>query len=201
MTVAGTDPEAWQELCRISIIPNLGGAGAALSFEGMTEDISGMEWGEKDIEGVVLLNGGRIAKYVSMTDESLTLKIYDINAENTANEGAVQLFHKQATADVTQPIAVNNTITRETFGIILLWAETLPATGILLPAESKTAYRIQITNAYMTSYKPNFDDKIKSAEVTFKWTPFQQDGTSNKREESTDGTAQLPAAITSATSF
>jgi len=38
--------------------------------------------------------------------------------------------------------------------------------------------------------------RFLSAEMTFKWTPFQKDGTRNKIEESTIGTAQLPAVTT-----
>ena len=55
----------------------------------------------------------------------------------------------------------------------------------------------------MTRYVPSFDDKIKSAEVTFKWAPFDKSGSANKREESTQNSATgaLPAAITTATSF
>ena len=33
------------------------------------------------------------------------------------------------------------------------------------------------------------------------WMPFQKDGSTNKRSESTDGSAQLAAAITTATTF
>jgi len=199
MTAAGTDPEAWQEKCLISIIPH---GTTAISCEGITEDITGMEWGEKDIEGQVLINGGRVAKYTSMTDESITLKVYPVNAEVGANEGVVQHFHQiLAGDDATQPIVVANSQERRKFGIVILWAETLPANAVTVPVTSKTAYRIQVVNAYLTSYKPNFDDKIFSAEVTFKWTPFQKGAGANKREESTDGTVALAAAITVATSF
>lgn len=198
MAAAGQDPDAWKELCLISIIP-LGDS--ALSFEGFTEDITAMDWGDKDIEGVAQVNGGRVVKYNSMGDESITLKVYPINAELTADEGVVQHFHKQSSDDTAQPIVVDNTITRDTFGIVILWAETLPANAVTLPAISKTASRIQIINARMTSYKPSYDDKMFSAEITFKWAPFQKGAGANKREESTDGSVQLAAAITTATSF
>jgi len=195
----GTDPDAWKERCRISIIPF---GDSALAFDGFTEDITAMDWGDKDIEGIALVNGGRVVKYNPMGDESITLKVYPINAEmDVANEGVVQHFHEQSTDDTAQPIVVDNTINRKTFGIVILWSEKLPALATTLPDAAKTAIRIQIINAYMTSYKPSYDDKTFSAEVTFKWTPFQKDGTANKREESTDGSVQLAAAITTATSF
>lgn len=197
MAAAGTDPDAWKELCKISIVVS----STAYAFEGFTEDITAMDWGDKDIEGVALVNGGRVVKYTPMGDESITFKVYPINAENTADQGVVQRFHPQSTEDATQPIVVDNTLTRDKHKIVLLWAETLPANATTAPAISKTAYRIQVINAYMTSYKPSFDDKLFSAEITFKWTPFQKDGTANKREESTDGTVVLDATVTSTTKF
>lgn len=191
--------DAWKEICLIGVIPD---GGSEVQFAGMTEDITAMDWGEKDVEGMALLNGGRVVKFTPMTDEEMTLKIYDTKADDATTDSAVQFFHKQATADTTDPIAVDNTITRQKFGLILLWAESPGATAGAVPSSGE-AYRIQVINAYMTKYVPSFDDKIKSAEVTFKWAPFSKDATANKREESTadSSTGALPAAITTATSF
>ena len=209
MTAAAVEaPDAWKEFCLIGIIPEAfptaAGGGTEIAFAGITEDITAMDWGDRDIEGTALVNGGRVIKNTPMTDESLTLKVYDVDAlldtDNVAN-GVPQLMHPQTTEDSTQPVAVDNSIYRRRFGIILLWANTLPATAGTLPAESVNAYRIQIVNAYMTSFKPNYDDKLKSAEVTFKWAPFNKAASANKREESTDGSVQLPAAITSPIGF
>jgi len=198
MTAAGTLPDAYKEVCRISIINN---AGTAVAFDGFTEDITAMDWGEKDIEGMALVNGGRVVKFTPMSDESMTLKIYPTRADTAVTNSVAQLFHPQSTADSTQPIAVDNRYQRDPCGIVILWATTLPATAQTVPAGSVTAERIQIINAYPTKYTPSFDDKVKSAEITFKWAPFAKDATRNKREESTDGSEYLPAAITSATSY
>ena len=198
MAAAGVLPDSWQEQCLIGIIPD---GGSEIQFAGFTQDVTAMDFGEKDIEGQALVNGGRVAKFTPMTDEMITLKVYPVKADDAAVDSVVQAFHKQGTADTTSPIVVDNTITRQKFGLILLWAETLPATAGALPAISKTAYRIQVINAYMTRYVPSYDDKELTAEITFKWPAFQKDASANKREESTDGTVQLPAAITTATSF
>ena len=201
MTAAGTTPDAWKEVLLIGIIPD---GGTEIAFASLVEDVSALDWMEKDMEGKILVNGGRIAQFNMTGEEGITMKVYPVDAlldNSNIAQGVVQMFHPQTTEDATQPVLVDNTRTRTKHGIILLQAETLPATAGALPAESKTAYRVQIINAYMTSYKPSYDGKIWSAEVTFKWTPFQKDATSNKREESTDGSVQLPAAITSATSF
>ena len=60
-----------------------------------------------------------------------------------------------------------------------------------LPVVGNYSYRIQIFNAYLISAKPDYIDKQLAVEATFKWAPFQKDGTRNKIEESCDDTAQL----------
>jgi hypothetical protein len=201
MAAAGTYPDAWKETCRITLIPD---GASPIECSAATEDITAMDWGEKDIESMPLVNGGNVVKFTPFSIEGVTMKVYPItagvNAETTAT-GFDQLFNKQATADSTQPIAVDNEITRQKFGVVMLWAETLPATATTLPAESKTARRVQVINAYMTTLKDSFDDKMLNAEMTLKWAPLDKDASPNRRVESTDGSSQLPAAITSATSW
>lgn len=207
MAAAGNVPDAYKEICLVGIIPEA--PTGEIAFAGIIEDVTGMDWGDKEIEGKALVNGGRVATYTPMGDESITFKVYPVDVlvdtGGTAN-GVAQLFHPQYpsgtfTEDTTQPVVVDNSRYRHKHGIILLWAETYPATAGTLPAISKAAMRVQIINAYMTRYKPSFDGKTLTAEVTFKWTPFAKDGTRNKREESTDGSVQLAAAITTATSY
>jgi hypothetical protein len=135
-----------------------------------------------------------------MGDESITLKLYPTDVTLAAGGGMAQLFHPQSTADSTQPILASNTKERRRFGIVILWAEKMPATAVTVPDVDTKAYRITIVNAYMTEYKLNYDDSVLSAEVTFKWTPFNKAGTANKKEDSTDSTV-LANAITTATTM
>jgi hypothetical protein len=196
MTAAGTFPDEWDEFCLIAIQEK---GGSDIEFQAFTEDITAFNWMEKDIQTAPLVNGGRVTKRVSFADpEGITMKVYPVKADE-AEGGVVQLFHPLigGTSDSTQPIVVPNSLKRKLFRIVLLWSEELPDDGTLtatsVPTASNTAYRIQIFNAYMTQYKPSFDDKQFSAEVTFKWAPFQKDATRNKIEESTDGSEQLDA--------
>ena len=184
---AATLPDAWQEVFKLGIedIDD-----TEVQFAGITEDITGMDFGDKDIEGVALANGGRIVKWTPQADESVTLKMWPVDA-NTEGEGVVQLFHWQETEDTADPIKVLNTRNRKKYQILFLWADNLSdlATAGTATTTDHAAYRISIKNAYMTSYKPSFDDKNMSAEVTFKWAPFGREGYSNKKEESTVTTA------------
>lgn len=192
-------PDTWDELCLVEVYQQ---GGTAVAFAALTEDISGMDWGEKDIEGKKMLSGGNVVRRIPMTDESITLKMYPISAGNPAETtatGIMQHFHPGSgvygtTDDSAQPISVANTLYRRKFRLTLLWATTLPATATTIPTAGVYAYRVQIFNAYLTSVKPDYGDKQLAVEATFKWTPFQKDGTRNKLEESCDDSAGLGTA-------
>jgi hypothetical protein len=149
ITAAGTYPDAWQEVYLLGILDDQGNE---IQFAGLTQDISDITNFEKDISPIQLGNGGMIKKYEEFTAESVTIKIYPITAgidgESTAT-GVDQLFNKQSTPDSTQPILVENTITRQSLGVIFLRATTLPATAGALPGDSIPAKRTQIINATM----------------------------------------------------
>ncbi len=194
-------PDAWADRCRIGIMR---AGGSEVQFHARTEDIT-FDTGDKDIEGISLTGGGRVVKPIQMTDESVTLKMYPVETD-LAGGGLAQWFHPQGAAngvsdDESEPFVVTNTNYRIKHRLIFLWCPTLPAAAATVPTD-EPAQRIQIINAYMTGWKLNYDDKILSAEATFKWAPFTRAGIGNKREESTTGvTTDLPAATTSATSW
>ena len=188
MTASADFSDSWDEFCLVGIKVK---GGSFVYFDTMTEDITAMNWMKKDIETAVQVNGGRTVRRVPSPDpEGITLKVFPVDATRSA-QGIVQWFHPQSTADTTDPIVVLNTLNRDTFQIVLLWTSQLPDSSLDadgIPDAYETAYRVQVINAYITDYTPSFDSKQLSAEVTFKWAPFQKDGTANKREESTAST-------------
>lgn len=196
-------PDAWKEFCKISILKE-GASQSEFQFDALTEDITAMDFGEKDTEGIVNLKGGRITRDVPMTDESVTLKVYPVDVNLGAN-GVAQWFHPQGLNtgddDTTQPIIVKNTKERVKHRVVFLWSTRLPSTAAGLPGLGEPALRMQIVNANVTRYVPSNDGKVLSAEMTLKWSPFQKDGSENKREESTDGSVLLPDASSTATTF
>jgi len=193
---ADTYPDSWRGYYLIGLIPE---GGAETQFAGLTSEISEMNFVEKPMDTEELANGGHVVKHQSTTKESMSFKMYPVSALLDGT-GVAQLMHKQTADDSTDPIEVLNTTSRKKFGLILTWAKTLPATAGTLPAANVAAHRIMIVNAYMTKYKPSYDDKNWTAEVTFEWAPFTNAGTANKIEESTIST-QLQAAITTATTM
>ena len=192
--------EAWDELALISVLEQ---GGAETAFEGIVEDISAIDFGEKDIESLPMVSGGNVVRKIPMSQESITLTMIPIGAgfptETTAT-GIMQLFHpgtneSGGSDDATVPITVPNTLFRRKYKLTILWSTTLPADAVTLPAAGDYAKRIEIFNAYLTTVNHSFDDKILKVEATFKWSPFQKDGTRNMIVESTDDTAQLSAVI------
>lgn len=186
-------PDAWQEQFLFSVQIQ---GGTAIEFGGITEDITGMDVGDKDIESVAIGNGGRVVKWTPQADETVTVKVWPTDAK-LDGAGFAQYFNPQATADSTDPIDVLNTRLRNKHQIIFLWVEDINtaaynAAGTATIA-GDAAYRFVAKNVYITGYKPSFDDKNLSAEITFKWAPFAKAGTSNKTENSTAGTNALVA--------
>lgn len=196
-------PDSFDEFCLVSLLPD---SGSESQFAAYTEDITAMDWGEKDIEGRPNIAGGRHVRKVPMTDESMTLKVFPISAKTTGSGGIQNMHPNGLTADSIDdydPVTVGNSNFRMKHRVVMLWSTALPTQTVAstIPAAGNPSYRIQVINAYVTKYTPSFDDKTKSAELGLKWAPFNRSGTENKREESVGTTASLVAATTSATEW
>ena len=180
-------PDTWNETFLFGVEDM---DGDEVQFAGITEDITGLDFGEKGMDGIAIANGGRLNKFTPQGDESVTLKVWERDC-GTDGAGFAQLFNWLGTEDTTDPLLVPNTRTRKPFQIIFTWADNLSslATAGTATVADHAAYRISIRNAFITSRKINFDDKNMNAEITFKWTPFGRDSYANKKEESTESTA------------
>jgi len=173
--------EAFTEFCLVGIQSE--NDASEVQYAGITEDITGIEFPEKDIEGMPLVNGGNVVKKTPSTTGTITLKVYPIGI---ANDGTGVGQFLAGTVDATDPFTVDLSLSRLRHKIVLVWAENLPATaGAVFATGNGDGYRITIVNAYCTSVKPSFDDKILSAEVTFKYAAFQKDASPNMKQEST----------------
>ena len=193
--------DAWKEFVLIGIMEK---GGSEVAFAALVSKIE-FETGSKDIEGIPLFNGGRVAKHIAQGDESVTMTMYPVSVDLDGT-GIWQQFHPQdndaiqslAADDTTDPIVVLNSHGRNLYRLVFLQASTLPATASTVPAADASAYRVQVHNAYLVDAKFTYgdaSDSIQSVEVKFKWVPFTKAGVANMRHESTDGSAQL-AAVT-----
>ena len=74
--------DAWMETCLITI-SKLGDA-KNYQFAGLTETTD-FDLGEKDIEGVPLVNGGRVTKWMPEGDSTITFEAYPLEAGTTSD--------------------------------------------------------------------------------------------------------------------
>ena len=75
MAAIATD-DSWMETCLISI-SIIGGSD--IQFAGITETCD-FDIGEKDIEGIPLVNGGRMTKWNPESDSTITFEAYPLEA-------------------------------------------------------------------------------------------------------------------------
>lgn len=189
--------DAWMEKCLVSI-SKIGGADA--EFASLTETLD-FDIGDKDIEGIVLVNGGRVAKWNPEGDSTVTFEAWPIEVgtdTGTTGKGFFDLMHD---ADASQPLAIANSHSRNKYRCAFLWTDDATAvTGYGATASAKRAVRLVFANGFFTSVKPSFTDGALKFTVTFKIVPYAKDGTSNFKAESTDGSTTLAALASYTTS-
>lgn len=202
MTAAATN-DAWQEACLIAIA-KIGGSD--VQFAGLTETVD-PDLGEKDIEGVALVNGGRVTVFKPEGDSTVTFEAYPLQAgtdTGTTGRGFYDLLHTQ---DASVPIRVTNDRNRSKYRVLMLWTnDPTPTTAQAATANTFSALRIGLAGGHFTSVKPAFTDGILKFTITYKCAPFDKDGVANVMMESCAGSAApdvLPAiaAYTTANKF
>ena len=187
---------SWDELCLIGI-KNEEDANE-VQFAAFTEDISALPTEEKQIEGKILVNGGRIVKKTGMTDKEITFKCIPVSVGRDGRGGLATYL--AGTAGTADPYSAINTNKWRVNRVVLLWANNLPTTAAAAITAGNEARRFTIVNAYCTKIEWSYDDKELVAEVTFKWTPFNKTAVSNDQWQYTDGTTGLDAVAATPTS-
>lgn len=195
--------DAWMETCLIEV--QRYADGTAHNMAGITETID-FDVGEKDIEGVPLVNGGRVTKWSPEGDTSLTIEGYPLEAGTidgvTTGTGFSDMLHTQ---DAAVPIRVINTRNRDKFRVLVLWTnDSTATTAASATAADASALRIGLVNAYCTSVKWSFTDDILKCTAIFKCAAFDKAGSGNVLVESAagaSGTDILPAIAAYATTY
>ncbi len=192
---------AWSETALITISKYANsGTPSDLELAALTETID-IDLGDKDIDQIVNLKGGRLVKKTPQALTTITFEGYPVEVgpsveETDASEtlkGISQLF-SGGTWNTTQPITTEASRTRDLFRIAILWTDDANATSAAGSTSATShAYRIVFAHAYMTSMKPSFTDGILKFTFSFKVPAFNKNGVAQIREESSDGTVSLPA--------
>jgi len=197
--VSGDVPDAWTETAPIAIAPL--GYGELL-FETLVETAD-FDDGEKPVDFIANLKGGRIAKFGPKEPSVITLELYPIYAGNlgwpsgssTANaDGVYDLFEMEHTS-TTDPFSMLITsVNRVKVRMTALWVNdttTVDATAAV--TGSTAADRCSYADGYITKVKKEYTDGIKKYTVTLKFPPTDKDGASCELVESTKGGNDLAA--------
>lgn len=202
MTAAAID-DAWMEVCLIGISVQ---GGSDVAFAGITSTVD-FDIGEKDIEGIPILNGGRVTKWVPEGDSTITFEAYPLEAGNDSGavgNGFFDLLHSQ---DATVPIRVINDHNRSKYRVLVLWTNDATATTAQsITTDTFSAMRIGMADGHFTSVKPSFTDGELKYTVMYKVAAFDKGSEGNIMMESCAGSGAtdiLPviAAYTSSNKF
>ena len=202
--MAGTFPQAWEEVALVTIQKL---AGTAYEFHALTETI---DIGEPDYPGESVPNvaGGRIWKQSPQEDGEVTLEIYPTNLDTaTSGNGLFQQF-TGGTWDTSQPLATDIAFdagvmdadrTRDKFMIAIMWTNDTAqaAANDATTTADAVALRFYAKECRITSHKSSFTDGVLKTTVTFKFPAMNRAGTTKTHAwESTndgDGATALPA--------
>jgi len=192
MTAAAID-DAWMEVCLIAISKI---DGSNLSGAALTETVD-PDIGEKGIEGIPLLNGGRVTKFLPEGDSTITFEAYPLEAgtdSGTTLKGFYDLMHS---VDSAVPVRIINDRNRDKYRVLLLWTNDPTVTAAEeITTNTYSALRIGMADGYFTSVKPSFTDGTLKFTVTYKCAAFDKAGNGNIMIESCAGASApdiLPA--------
>ena len=200
MTAAAVD-DAWMETCLIAI--SLQG-GSDLQFAGVTETVD-FDIGEKDIEGIPLVNGGRVTKWAPEGDSSITFEAYPLQAGTDTGTSGLGFYDLMHSVDASVPIRVINDRDRDKYRVLVMWTnDPTPTTAQAVTSNTFSALRIGMADGHFTSVKPSFTDGMLKFTVTFKVAAFDKTAGGNVMMESCAGTTAgdiLPAIASYTTSY
>ncbi|RLI86667.1 MAG: hypothetical protein DRO76_03535 [Candidatus Altiarchaeales archaeon] len=191
---------AWGEECLITITEV---DGTDYNYEALLETAD-IDLGDRDIEGIATLGGGRVVKFTPEADTTITLEGYAIEAatpDDQASGTGRGFFGHFWDAPSNDPQQISATRTRNKHRIVILWTDDTSMTSAAgaLSSTSKQGLRFIAADGYITSLKPSFTDGILKFTMTMKVPPYDQNGNANIRVESTE-TSNTLGALNSYTS-
>lgn len=203
---------SWQDRAFISITKK--DSDEEISFAGLTSEMD-LPDHTKDFDTQPVMNGGAIRENSAQEAAEIGLTLYPIGVltgdGDSRPEGISEWFY--SSGDISsdgEASRFENSLNRYDFRVAILWTnvtedenedEEISAAGAIdtsTSEESKAAYREVYENCQLTEYSPDFGDQVFTAEVTFKCAPYDEEGSSNTYEESTQDTASetLPSLDT-----
>lgn len=128
--MAGTFPQAWQEVALVTIQKL---AGTAYEFHAILDDLDLPE-GDYPGESIPTVGGGRIWKQSPQEDGEISFTLYGFGLDTTAAQGLIQEFNG-GTYDTSVPLATDTSWVagvqrdRDRFMVALMWTTDSAQTG------------------------------------------------------------------------
>jgi len=193
--------DAWMEKALVAIAKR---GGSDVKFHALVEDIT-ISGGEKDIEGVPLVNGGRVRKWSPQSDFTIEMTAYCLAAGTDTGTDAEGLYDLMHTADTSAPVRITNDFTRSLFRVAVLFTnDTTVTSAVSATTDTYMAFRQVFAEVVFTNVSWEFTgDKLLKFTFTGKCTPFDKGAVANVVFEScqgASGTDILPAIAAYTTS-
>lgn len=175
-------PDAWTEVALVAIAKETD-AKKDVQFATLTETVD-ISVGDKPMESIPTVSGGRVVKLSPQEDTEITLELY--SSDLSVGDGSVTtalvspggLFQQffGGSWDTAQPLEKKNMDdtnsiphSRDKFRVSILWTNDVSATRANgATAASTDSLRFIARNCYMTSHKVAFTDDILKITATFK---------------------------------
>lgn len=176
-----TQAGAWSEVALVTITRYVAAGGTDYEFAAIVEKPD-IDIGDKDVESIPTIGGGRITKNKPQEDTTITLELYPLGNDPATSTGLSQ-YHS-GTIDATTPMLSAFSRTRDLFRVAIMWTEDTTATSAgSAVAVNKYGYRFVVAHAYLTSYKLTWEDGVLKATAQFKCPPFNKSGIALIRDE------------------
>lgn len=195
---------SWQDRALIGVKKK--GGSSVKYFAGLTQEIDLPDI-SKDFEGQPVMNGGRVRENSAEEDLEVTLTLYPIGVltgdGSTRPEGAAEWFLTSDDLSASgEGARYEPSLERYDFGIAVMWTNVsgVDADGeVSTTDDAKAALRWVFEDAQVTEFNQDFGDRVHTAEVTFKLSPYDETGSANYFNESTQDTSTdtLPAVLDS----
>lgn len=174
--------------------------GSEVAFETLVDSLS-IDQGDKDVEGVPLVGGGRLTKKKPQGDITISFDAYPTTVEGGDSKGIAQLFQNGGTIGGTDPVIVYSSTVRTPCRVTILMTDDTANTGATsTTALNASAMRYSLAYCYCVSANADFSDGYKWS-MKFKAPAFNKFGSANVREESTETTGLVALRAFSTTYF
>jgi hypothetical protein len=185
-------PDMWSEVALVSIQKL---SGNSVEFYTITDSVD-FKIGQKDVDFVATLSGGRLANFKPMEPTEVTMKVYPNElgtSSGLTGKGVFDLFCANTT-DATQPLDFSVDRGRTKYRVtFLVTDDTTVTSATSLITINQCGARLIAKNGFLVEATPT-EYTPESGwiwTVRFKFAPFGKDGTANISGQSTDGTATM----------